>query len=125
MMSRWKRLTVIIWLGAIALLIAVPPYRMLHDVRYAPIVNPPSTVRHLGTILLPGGAYQPTIHWLYLGFEILAVSVGGMTVYFFPVLRERFVGKPGFCRRCRYDLRHAQHDVCPECGTLVKDGMRE
>lgn len=26
------------------------------------------------------------------------------------------------CMNCRYDLRGTDHDVCPECGTVVKQG---
>ena len=32
------------------------------------------------------------------------------------VLRRHIRRKRGLCLTCGYDLRHAEHDVCPECG---------
>ncbi len=37
------------------------------------------------------------------------------------MLRER----RGCCARCGYDLSHADHDACPECGALIPSPLRE
>ena len=31
-------------------------------------------------------------------------------------LRRAIRRKRGLCIKCGYDLRHAEHEVCPECG---------
>ena len=37
-----------------------------------------------------------------------------------PFARRRHIRrKRGLCVACGYDLRHADHDVCPECGTVA------
>ena len=36
------------------------------------------------------------------------------------VLRRHIRRKRGLCVACGYDLRHADHDACPECGTAVE-----
>ncbi len=42
-----------------------------------------------------------------------------------PFTARRLIRKRrGRCVRCGYDLRHAEHDVCPECGSAVKGARR-
>lgn len=33
------------------------------------------------------------------------------------VLRKALRRKRGLCIKCGYDLRHVEHEVCPECGS--------
>ncbi len=39
------------------------------------------------------------------------------------VLRRQIRRKRGLCVVCGYDLRHAEHDVCPECGARAATAM--
>ncbi|MCH8164831.1 MAG: hypothetical protein IH889_04415 [Planctomycetes bacterium] len=34
-------------------------------------------------------------------------------------LRQFIRRKRGVCVACGYDLRHADHDACPECGAAI------
>ncbi len=40
------------------------------------------------------------------------------------VMRRVVRGRRGRCRRCGYDLTHAEHSQCPECGATAKGGTR-
>ena len=66
-----------------------------------------------------GNSFMIPFRPLWPGFVIntilYAVIVWGL--YFAVVTLRRVRRKePGFCTVCGYDLRHADHAVCPECG---------
>ncbi len=62
-------------------------------------------------------------------YRILPVGFTLNTAFYAVVVSlvvalKRFIShtvrhKRGLCSSCRYDLRHADHPVCPECGTLT------
>ncbi len=41
------------------------------------------------------------------------------------VLRRLIRRKRGLCVACGYDLRHADHDACPECGAAIPSPLSE
>lgn len=41
------------------------------------------------------------------------------------LLREVRRFRRGCCPACGYDLRHAEHDACPECGAAIPSPLRE
>ena len=47
---------------------------------------------------------------------ILYAFLGWLLVSALFQLRRSIRRKHGACIKCRYDLRHAEHAVCPECG---------
>ncbi len=62
----------------------------------------------------------------------LAITVPGFaanTLFYAAVLWLLFAApfatrrlirrKRGHCIKCGYDIRHADHDACPECGTVA------
>ncbi len=60
------------------------------------------------------------IHPIFPGFLIntLFYAVILWLLWSAPFASRRLIRKRrGRCVRCGYDLRHAEHDVCPECGS--------
>ena len=69
-------------------------------------------------------------HWKLrlLPFRPLAVGFAVNTIFYAttiwllicgPFVLRRFIRvKRGLCPACAYDLRHGEHDACPECGRL-------
>ncbi len=66
----------------------------------------------------PGGV---TYTELYVPIWALIVLVGSPTLWLWRCDRRR---QPGLCIKCGYDLRGADHEVCPECGGDVSDRCR-
>ncbi len=66
-----------------------------------------------------GSAKRLPIHPIYFGFAIntvfYAVILSLLTLGPFT-LRRLIRRKRGHCINCGYDLRGAEHEVCPECG---------
>ncbi len=55
--------------------------------------------------------------WLGLGINtIFYASIAWGLCFAAVTLRRVMRRKPGFCTACGYDLRHADHLVCPACG---------
>ena len=75
------------------------------------------------TILVPevfGPATFP-LRPIWPGFAVntLFYSVVLWLLICGPFVLRRFIRmKRGRCVKCGYDLRHGEHDVCPECGRL-------
>jgi len=101
----------IAWLGAIGILIAVPPWyqtngwpgtvvaRGFHSNLLNPMLSGPR--RH---------SSQLHFDWLVFFAEAIGITAIACLVYW-RVGRP----KPGFCPRCEYDLRGTP-SRCPECG---------
>jgi hypothetical protein len=53
-------------------------------------------------------------YWPFIGAT--AILPAGAAVYLCKALLHRARRKPGFCRKCNYDLR-SSINRCPECGT--------
>ncbi len=60
-----------------------------------------------------------------------AINTGFYAVVLFILVRGRQIGRltlrrhRGQCLKCGYDLRHADHAACPECGAAVAGGKTE
>ena len=64
---------------------------------------------------------------IWLGFTINTLFYAAVLWLLIPgpfALRRLIRRKRGFCPDCGYDLRHADHDTCPECGAALLSAMR-
>ncbi len=43
--------------------------------------------------------------------------------WWYGELRHLIRPKRGLCVACGYDIRHADHDACPECGVATASAM--
>ncbi len=59
-----------------------------------------------------GGSIHPALHAALFAAPMVFVPLA--VLLDLRANHNRF--RPGHCRRCGYDLRHAEHEVCPECG---------
>ncbi len=62
---------------------------------------------------------------LWLAFAVNSLFyaiVAGIVLASIVALRRLIRRKRGLCVACGYDIRHAEHDVCPECGVLAAGG---
>ncbi len=60
--------------------------------------------------------YRP----IWPGFALSTLFYGALIGGAFeawPAVRARRRKQHGHCKTCGYDLRHVEHDVCPECGS--------
>ncbi len=63
-------------------------------------------------------AYLP----VWPGFVINALFYAGILWLLIPgqfALRRLIRRRRGLCPACGYDLRHAEHEACPECGVTA------
>ncbi len=61
--------------------------------------------------------------YMRLGFVLNTVyytSTPWLFIFAGYALRRRARRKRGLCVACGYDLRHADHEACPECGARPK-----
>ena len=73
---------------------------------------PTSTLRALPYIPIPLGFLVNTLFYAaFMGLPIVGALEG----------RRVFRRVCGHCIKCGYDLRGAEHEVCPECGVTVVD----
>ena len=59
---------------------------------------------------------------IWPGFAINTIFYGAILWLLIPgqfALRRLIRRKRGLCIACRYDLRGAEHEVCPECGAVT------
>ncbi len=88
--------------------------------------------------LLPGDRNKPFSHYsgarilpfapIWPGFAINTVFYAVLLwmLWLSPFVVRRFVRrKHGLCIKCGYDLRGAEHDVCPECGWRQEESLDE
>lgn len=66
---------------------------------------------------------RPKVMGLCVNSLVYAVSLWGL-FRGVGVMRRAVRGRHGRCRGCGYDLTHAEHEVCPECGGVVRGGTR-
>ncbi|MCH8152134.1 MAG: hypothetical protein IH830_07150 [Planctomycetes bacterium] len=67
------------------------------------------------------GRHLP-IKIVWFGFVVNSLFYAGvlcLLLYGSFTLRRHTRRKRGLCLACGYDLRHAEHDACPECGGLL------
>ena len=58
--------------------------------------------------------------WPRLAINTLLYAVSSWLVIGGPLTFRRWRRyRRGACIKCAYDLRHVDHEVCPECGTAV------
>ncbi len=80
-----------------------------------------------GILLAPQGSYDPEAFELRAlplrpmlpGFAVNTLLYGTLLWLVIPgpfALRRHIRRKRGLCVACGYDLRHADHAACPECG---------
>ena len=65
---------------------------------------------------------------IWPGFAINTIFYATILWLLIPgpfVLRRYIRRKRGLCVACGYDLRHAEHDACPECGAAIPSPLRE
>ena len=87
----------------------------------------PPRVKHGIVTSLPwwGGGYAPRIlplRPIWSGFAIDTAFYAAILWLVIPgpfALRRHFRRQRGLCVPCGYDLRHAEHAVCPECGAAA------
>ena len=71
------------------------------------------------------GLYALPLRPIWPGFAINTIFYAAIFVILWllalgPFTARRFIRrKRGHCIKCGYDLRHAEHEVCPECGVEV------
>ena len=56
---------------------------------------------------------------IWLGFAVNTLFYAALLWLLWSgssVTRRLIRKRRGWCLKCGYDLRHAEHDVCPECG---------
>ena len=78
-----------------------------------------STEGMVGALELePGAKYLPLLPlWRGLAFDTLLYALVLWLLWSAPLTTRRIIRRCcGRCLRCGYDLRHAEHTVCPECG---------
>ena len=82
-----------------------------------------SLPRHIGSIPLPAGTHLLPLRPRWLGFVVDTAFYA--LILWLPIrgpfaLRRHIRRKRGLCVACGYDLRHADHAACPECGAVAK-----
>ncbi len=67
-------------------------------------------------------AYLP----IWPGFAVNTFFYAGIVWLVIPgpfalrrLIRQRRRQRRGLCPACGYDLRHAEHEACPECGVIA------
>ncbi len=70
-------------------------------------IGGPFSARVIPLQPIPAGIVVNTIFWGVLWFAFVGIARG---------MRGRLRVSRGRCYRCAYDLRGAEHEVCPECG---------
>ncbi|MCZ6850308.1 MAG: hypothetical protein O7F17_01560 [Planctomycetota bacterium] len=65
---------------------------------------------------------------IWAGFAVNTIFYAAILWLIIPgpfALRRHLRRKRGLCVACGYDLRHAEHDACPECGAAIPSPLRE
>ncbi len=76
------------------------------------------------TRLLINRSSTPPLRPLWPGFAVNTIFYAAFLWLLIPgpfALRRFIRVKRGLCPACAYDLRHGEHDACPECGGLSSD----
>ncbi len=79
----------------------------------------------LRTLAVDGWHHSGPRMILWPGFAINTIFYAATLWLLIPgpfALRRLIRRKRGLCVACGYDIRHAEHDVCPECGVLAAGG---
>ena len=102
------------------------PMRTLYSTSYLYEGDPKWTQDDWTLALVPraqeyGWTYRPELPFrpLWLGFGIntvLFASISCGIALLLVAARRMIHRKRGCCIKCGYDLRGAEHEVCPECG---------
>ncbi len=80
--------------------------------------------------LPPDGGFPRAIPLdpIWLGFAFNTLFYAALLWLLIPgpfALRRLIRRTRGLCVACGYDLRHAEHDACPECGAAIPSPLRE
>ncbi len=99
--------------------VVVPGFKVVDGIEVKSHPDPSrATVRSIALPLEP----------IWPGFAINTIFYATILwpVILGPFALRRFIRrKRGLCVACGYDLRHAEHDACPECGAAILSPLRE
>ena len=90
------------------------------DVRYGYFSGDPSKIKPGRSFTIKVIPYGP----LWLGLLINSIFYAGLLWLLIPgpfALRTHLRRKRGLCVKCAYDLKGAEHEVCPECGAFITE----
>ncbi len=86
----------------------------------------PKPVASSAVLVMPGR--QLILHPIWPGFAVNTLFYAAILWLVIPgpfALRRHIRRKRGRCISCGYDLRHADHDACPDCGAAIPSPLRE